>query len=163
MEKIKLDSYTLRIENGQWLGQVVLTSDGLLGSVTDYGSFSHKWGSTGMPFKQFILQMNEEYFESKIIQGLYNIDRTKQMEQAVKLYTKKILPALKNALLEEKNSISNPKKYYVVYKPDINESKNFFYEILQPTIDPDGEVLDHIMKLEDGDLGNYEIYEHIIG
>ena len=54
------------------------------------------------------------------------------------------------------------KKYYVVYKPD--STKNFFFTVEHPNKkDRDGEVLDHIMQLEDGDLGNYEIYEHIIG
>jgi len=163
MKEIRTDSYTLRTEEGQWLGQVVLTSDGLLGSVTDYGNFSYAWRSTGKSFKEFILSIQTEYFANKIIQGMYNMPRTKQIEQAVKRYSEEILPALKKVLLEEKKSIVKPKKYYLVYKPDIEESQNFFYNILDPTIDPDGEVLDHIMQLEDSDIGNYEIYEHIIG
>jgi len=54
------------------------------------------------------------------------------------------------------------KKYYVVYKPD--STKNFFFvDERSNKKDRDGKVLDHIMQLPDGDLGNYEIYEHIIG
>jgi len=106
MEEIKTDSYTLRTEDGQWLGQVVLTSDGLLGSVTDYGNFSYAWRSTGMPFKEFILSITTDYFKNKIIQGMFNMPRTKQIEHAVNMYSEKLLPALKKALIEEKNRIS---------------------------------------------------------
>jgi len=38
MEEIKSKCYTLYSESGNWLGQVVLTSDGLFASVTDWGN-----------------------------------------------------------------------------------------------------------------------------
>ena len=34
MNGVTAESYTLRTESGQWLGQVVLTSDGMYASVT---------------------------------------------------------------------------------------------------------------------------------
>lgn len=46
-------------------------------------------------------------------------------------------------------------KYWIVYLPDI--SKNFTLEV-----NKEGEMLDYIMSLEDGDLANYEIFLRII-
>lgn len=46
-------------------------------------------------------------------------------------------------------------KYYVVYKKD--SSKNFFVIAIS-----EGDMLDHVMEKEDGDLANYEIYLQII-
>ena len=45
MNEVKSRSYTLQGENGEWLGQVVLTEDGMFGSVTDYGNLSYSWRS----------------------------------------------------------------------------------------------------------------------
>ena len=45
--------------------------------------------------------------------------------------------------------------YYIAYKKD--RDQNFFLEDMT-----EGEMLDHIMKREDGDLGNYEVYLRII-
>ena len=47
------------------------------------------------------------------------------------------------------------KYYYVVYKLD--STKNHFL-----SAESDNEMLDKIMLYEDGDLGNYEIFERII-
>jgi len=75
---------------------------------------------------------------------------------------RKQLEETREKMLLEINRSSKPRKYFVAYKPDA--SKSFFHTIQKPSLtDPDGEILDHIMQLADGDLGNYEIYEHIIG
>jgi hypothetical protein len=47
MNGVTAESYTLRTESGQWLGQVVLTSDGMYASVTDWGNLSFAWRSIG--------------------------------------------------------------------------------------------------------------------
>lgn len=83
------------------MGQVVLTNDGLLGSVTDYGNFSYAWRSTGVPFKEFILSMDTNYFAKKIEQGLYNVPRSKSLTDGIEFYARMILPALKEVLLQE--------------------------------------------------------------
>lgn len=59
METVTAKSYTLYSEDGQWLGQVVLTSDGLFASVTDYGNLSYAWRSYGdKDFREFICSLN---------------------------------------------------------------------------------------------------------
>lgn len=47
MEETKSKSYTLRGEHGEWLGQIVLTSNGMFSSVTDYGNLSYAWRAFG--------------------------------------------------------------------------------------------------------------------
>lgn len=41
MKEIKTKSYTLRNNKDYWLGQIILTSDGMFASVTDYGNLSY--------------------------------------------------------------------------------------------------------------------------
>ncbi len=65
MQQITTKTFTLRGDNGQWLGQVVLTSDGMFASVTDYGNFSYAWRSFGDDFEGFICRLNVDYFEIK--------------------------------------------------------------------------------------------------
>jgi hypothetical protein len=36
---VQSKSYTLRTDNGGWLGQVVLTQDGMFAAVTDWGIY----------------------------------------------------------------------------------------------------------------------------
>ena len=43
MNNIETQSITLRTDDGEWLAQIVLTSDGGFFSVTDYGNFSFAW------------------------------------------------------------------------------------------------------------------------
>jgi len=53
-------------------------------------------------------------------------------------------------------------KYYIVYLLD--SSKNFFLSAQDSEEETaEGKMLDHVMGLKDGDLGNYEIYEKVIG
>lgn len=40
-EIIYSKSYEVRGDHGEWLGQIVLTSDGMFASVTDYGNLSY--------------------------------------------------------------------------------------------------------------------------
>lgn len=102
MEKITAKSYKLVKETGGWLGQVVLTSDGMFASVTDYGNFSFKWGSIGQQsFPEFIISLQVDYFAGKILQGLYNVKHTRELEHAVNLFAEKILPQLKKVLSAE--------------------------------------------------------------
>lgn len=36
MERVTAESYTLTKSNGDWLGQIVITSDGMISGVTDW-------------------------------------------------------------------------------------------------------------------------------
>jgi hypothetical protein len=113
MEQVTAKSYTLRDDNGNWLGQIVLTSDGMFASVTDYGNLSFAWRSYGGPerdFRKFICDLNVSYFGTKMYTGMAYILHTKKCEKACDLFAEKILPALQKVLKEEleKESINQP-------------------------------------------------------
>lgn len=101
MDEITSKSYTLRGDNGEWLGQVVLTSDGMFASVTDYGNLSYSWRSFGKDFREFILSLNVGYFSSKMYSGIAYISYGRKFEKACDRYAEKILPALQQMLREE--------------------------------------------------------------
>ena len=108
MEEIKLKSYTLRTKSGQWLGQVILTSDGMFSGVTDYGNLSYAWRSFGSDFREFILSLNNDYFASKMQNGLSYIVYNNKTLKACQLFSEMILPALKDALRKEIESELEP-------------------------------------------------------
>jgi hypothetical protein len=101
MNEIKSKSYTLRDESGQWLGQIILTSDGMFASVTDYGNLSYAWRSFGDDFRAFLCNLNTGYFGSKMYSGMSYILYGKKCEQACDRYAIKILPPLQKILREE--------------------------------------------------------------
>jgi len=101
MEQIKSKSYTLRGENGEWLGQIVLTSDGMFASVTDYGNLSFAWRSFGTDFRDFLINLNVQYFGTKMYTGMAYILYSKKCEQACNRFAEKILPALQKELKSE--------------------------------------------------------------
>lgn len=101
MSEVKSKSYTLYSESGSWLGQVVITNDGMLGSVTDWGNFSYSWRSFGECFRTFLLGLNEQYFGQKLATGMAYIVYNKKVEQSCIRYAEKILPALRKALEED--------------------------------------------------------------
>lgn len=100
MSEIKSKSYTLRNENG-WLGQIVLTSDGMFAAVTDYGNLSYAWRHFGEDFREFILNLNVSYFGSKMQNGLSYIAHSRKTETACDRFAEHILPALQKVLREE--------------------------------------------------------------
>jgi len=81
---------------------MVLTSDGMLASVTDYGNLSFSWRRTGMnDFREFICKLNADYFATKMATGMAYIAHGKKIDQACSRYAEKILPALQKVLKEE--------------------------------------------------------------
>jgi hypothetical protein len=102
-EKVTAESFTLRTESGQWLGQVVLTSDGLFSSVTDYGNFAYAWRSYGeKDFKDFILQLDIPYFAGKMYQGISYVAYGKKFEKAAERFAEMILPALQAEIKKQR-------------------------------------------------------------
>lgn len=104
-KEIKTKNYTLRTENGAWLGQIVLTSDGMFASVTDYGNLSYSWRSYGSEqdndFRSFLCSLNTQYFGGKMYSGISYISYGKKFEKACERYAEMILPALQKVLKEE--------------------------------------------------------------
>jgi hypothetical protein len=101
MENIKSKSYTLRTEGGQWLGQIVLTSDGMFASVTDYGNLSYAWRAYGDDFKKFLCELNVDYFGTKMYTGMSYILHSKKCEKDCDRFAEKILLPLQKVLKEE--------------------------------------------------------------
>lgn len=104
MGKIKSKSYTLYSENGGWLGQVVITSDGMFASVTDWGNLSYSWRSFNGDFRSFLCDLNIPYFGSKLAGGLAYIIHNRTVDKACDRFAEKILPALQKALKEDINN-----------------------------------------------------------
>jgi len=102
MEKVTAKSYTLYDDGGSWLGQIVLTSDGMFASVTDYGNLSYSWRSyTQKDFREFLVGLNVDYFGGKMYTGMAYTLYGKKCEDSCHRYAAKILPALQKALKEE--------------------------------------------------------------
>lgn len=110
METVTAKSYTLYTENGHWLGQVVITSDGMFASVTDYGNLSYTWRSygNGKDFREFLCSLNVGYFGTKMYTGMAYILYGKKCEKACDLFAEKILPPLQKLLREEIEQELNP-------------------------------------------------------
>lgn len=103
MDKVTAESYTLTYkEHGGWLAQVVLTSDGMFAAVSDWGNFSYAWRSYGdRSFKEFIMSLNVDYFESKMSSGMNFVATGKRVDSACRNFSRKVLPVLQEALREE--------------------------------------------------------------
>jgi len=103
MNKITAESYSLRDENGNWLGQIVLTSDGMYASVTDWGNLSFAWRNFGEgSFEDFLLSINQGYFATKMYCGIAYLCHTAKVEAACNRYAEHIFPALQKMLREKR-------------------------------------------------------------
>jgi len=100
-KEVTAKSYTLRTDNGHWLGQIVLTSDGMFASVTHYGNLSFAWRSYGDDFIKFMCDIGTDYFATKMATGLSYIAHSKKIDTACKRFAQEILPALQKVLKEE--------------------------------------------------------------
>lgn len=99
--EIKCKSYTLREESGQWLGQIVITSDGMFSGVTDYGSMAFSWRSFGDDFRAFLVSLNVPYFGGKMYLSNADIWTGKRAQRSCDRFAEKILPPLQEALKKE--------------------------------------------------------------
>jgi hypothetical protein len=105
MEKdVTCKSYNLRKEDGQWLGQILVSSDGMIAGVTDWGNFAYSWRSFGDSIEDFILRIDSSYFGGKLGYANAYIQRpSKDAELKNYKLAEMILPALKLAISAERN------------------------------------------------------------
>lgn len=104
MEKdmVTARSYTLRTKQGDWLGQIVLTSDGAFMSVTDYGNFSFAWRAYGSgDFREFLCRLDVHYFAGKMFNGMAYVCYNKQVDEAAQIFAERILPPFQELLKKE--------------------------------------------------------------
>lgn len=96
--------YDLGRHEGQWLGEAILTSDGMFSAVTDYGNFAYAWRSTGCEnVEDFILKITPDYFAGKLISGIaYTAFPTKKIEASLTRAAKIVLPALQAAIIKSR-------------------------------------------------------------
>jgi len=101
MSEITSKSFTLCNDKGDWIAQVVITSDGMFSAVSDYGNFSFAWRSFGDDFESFLSGLNESYFGGKMYNSLvYTTGMSKKIERACYKFADEILPALKKHLIK---------------------------------------------------------------
>lgn len=102
MKEIKLKTFTLRTESGQWLGQVIISSDGMFSGVTDYGNLSYAWRSFGdEDFREFLCRLDAPYFGGKLQNGLSFVTYNKSTQRACDLFAEKILPVFQKVLKQD--------------------------------------------------------------
>lgn len=104
-ENITAKVYSLQTEKGGWLGEIVLTSDGMFAAITDWGNFNFAWRAYGKDesFENFILSLDVCYFANKMYQGMTYVADGRKIQQAAERFAEKILPALKKAILDNTN------------------------------------------------------------
>jgi hypothetical protein len=102
--EIKSEVIILKTPEGQWLAQVILTSNHGLYVDSDWGSFSYRWSETDEDFKKFILRLNYGYLATKIETGMRYMfgNFTKKQEASILRAAEKVLPALQEYLKNNK-------------------------------------------------------------
>ena len=102
MSNIKSKSYTVKGKDGEWLGQIVLTTDGMFASVTDYGNLSFAWRSFGPgDFRQFIISLDVSYFAQKMFNGMSYILHDQKTRKACQKMAEMVLPPFQELLRAE--------------------------------------------------------------
>lgn len=102
MSQVKSKSFTLRNEDGSWLGQVVITSDGAFMSITDWGNFAFAWRSFGnYDFRVFLKGLSQSYFGNKMYQGITYVASSEDVKEASERFARNIFPIFLKAITED--------------------------------------------------------------
>lgn len=100
---MKLNTYELKKENGDWLGIVILSDDGSYFSLTDWGNFSFHWSIKGeIEFEDFIIRINPDYFAEKMYIGINYLADGIKIEEKCNRYANKILPVLQKVIIDQR-------------------------------------------------------------
>ena len=95
---IQVFMYDLKDEHGNWLARVILTSEGLFMTYSEWGNFFHYFNAPGKDgIRKFMLGIYEDYFAGKLCEVEWNTSTTK-VRAAAKRYVKHVLPVLKVAI-----------------------------------------------------------------
>ena len=68
--KKMVEQYSLRQLAGWWAIITVDEGKGLLSIQSDYGDYAYYWSSPGMPFKKFLLSIDDGYLMNKLSGGV---------------------------------------------------------------------------------------------
>ncbi len=98
---VKVYMYDLDDEHGSWLARVILTSEGLFMTYSEWGNFFHYFNAPGKEgIRQFMLGIHDDYFAGKLCEVEWNTSTTK-VRAAAKRYVQHVLPVLKIAIKEQ--------------------------------------------------------------
>lgn len=98
---IQVFMYDLKDEHGNWLARVILTSEGLFMTYSEWGNFFHYFNAPGKDgIRKFMLNIYDDYFAGKLCEVEWNTSTTK-LRTAAKRYVKHVLPVLKVAIEEQ--------------------------------------------------------------
>ncbi len=80
VEKSTVECYKLRMPDGMYYADITIDCEGKAGRISiasDFGNWSTYWGSAGPSFKEFLLEINMDYFASKVGEdNKLNFERT---------------------------------------------------------------------------------------
>lgn len=105
-DRVESESFIIKTHLGYYLGQVVLTADGVIMCHTKYGNFCYAWRQAPTEgamdrFKSFLLTLNMEYFAYVVYDSLGFVSSGTYAMKAGKRFAKKILPALQGHIEDE--------------------------------------------------------------
>ena len=105
-EEVTAKIYHLCTRGGDWLGEVIITSDGIFSGTTDWGNLTCRWNSFSGDFRDFILGINVSYFGGVLFGAISYISHSRETEKGCYRFAEKILPALQLEIKEELNQES---------------------------------------------------------
>jgi hypothetical protein len=74
----------------------------MFAAVSDWGNFAFAWRSIGdCTFKEFIIGMGVDYFESKMTSSVSYMAMNKRVDSFCRNFSRRVLPVLQKALKEE--------------------------------------------------------------
>jgi hypothetical protein len=88
VEKSISEVYTLRFDDHRdwWIQASIIDDRGHLSLHTSHGDWQYRWGSPGMPFKQFLTTLDKDYLMGKLGERSFFDDKEtiKQIKQDIR-------------------------------------------------------------------------------
>lgn len=104
MNDTKCAIYHLKTDSGDWLAQIVLTSDGVMYVISDWGNFNVCWRAYKSleSFKKFLLSINPDYFaDNAISSNSYIYGLTKKVDAAARRFALNVFVPFQKILIKE--------------------------------------------------------------
>lgn len=125
LQKKQCEQYILRWKKGYCWVVIFIDEDlGMISVQSDYGDYGYRWGSPGMPFKEFLISINNDYLMGKFHMG----QRMHfEKEETIKSIQRDIIKARReNGDIEASEARECWKE--LEYVEDIGDSQDAFFE-----------------------------------